>query len=191
MSDRIAVMSAGKIQQVGTPREIYMHPMNRFVAGFIGETNFLAGTVDAGRASSWIAAMWSRRGGTDGRSGQVTLAVRPEQVRLGPAGEAGAIPARIQRLVYFGTDTHCHLRLAGRDRGRGPPAKPGHGRCRACPRGRRWACASRPARRRWWRIRWAMSANEDRQIAASTRTAWLLSLPALVVLALCGGRAAC
>ena len=46
MSDRIAVMSAGKVQQIGTAKDIYIHPKNRFVASFIGETNFLTGTAE-------------------------------------------------------------------------------------------------------------------------------------------------
>jgi spermidine/putrescine transport system ATP-binding protein len=111
MSDRIAVMSAGKIQQIGAPRDIYMKPVNRFVASFIGETNFLGGTVVPGGVKLDCGEV-VEAGGTEGKSGHVTLAVRPEQVRLGPAAEAGTIPARIENWVYFGTDTHCHLRLA-------------------------------------------------------------------------------
>ena len=48
MSDRVGVMSAGKLQQVGSPKEIYTRPVNRFVASFFGETNFLAGKREAG-----------------------------------------------------------------------------------------------------------------------------------------------
>ena len=47
-----------------------------------------------------------------GRTGKVTVAVRPEQVRLTAAGEAGSLPATIDTSVYFGTDTHCHLKLS-------------------------------------------------------------------------------
>jgi spermidine/putrescine transport system ATP-binding protein len=50
----------------------------------------------------------------DGKgSGAVTLAIRPEQVRLCASADAGAMPATVTELVYFGTDTHCHLALAG------------------------------------------------------------------------------
>jgi spermidine/putrescine transport system ATP-binding protein len=111
MSDRIAVMSAGKIQQVGTAKDIYIHPKNRFVASFIGETNFLTGTardgavVLAGGDSLPVAAL---KAVDNGR--QVTVAVRPEQVRIGKPG-AGGLSATVGTLVYFGTDTHCHLRL--------------------------------------------------------------------------------
>jgi spermidine/putrescine transport system ATP-binding protein len=109
MSDRIAVMSAGKIQQVGTAKEIYIHPKNRFVASFIGETNFLTGTAEAGALRLATGDRIDVPGLTPG--GTVTVCVRPEQLRLGPA-EDGPIKARVRTLVYFGTDTHCHLALS-------------------------------------------------------------------------------
>jgi spermidine/putrescine transport system ATP-binding protein len=109
MSDRIGVMSAGKLQQVGSPRDIYTRPVNRFVASFIGETNFLPGTRAADGYRLGCGAVLSVPGA---KADKATLAIRPEQVRLTPAGEAGAIPARITNLVYFGTDTHCHLALS-------------------------------------------------------------------------------
>lgn len=107
MSDRIGVMSNGKLQQVGSPREIYMHPVNRFVASFIGETNFLAGEGVPGGVRLASGSVVEAPPAT----GRVTLAVRPEQVRIVPAGEAGAIPASVTGAVYFGTDTHVHLAL--------------------------------------------------------------------------------
>jgi spermidine/putrescine transport system ATP-binding protein len=107
MSDRIAVMSAGKIQQVGTAKEIYIHPKNRFVASFIGETNFLTGKAETGAVvlatGERVAVAGLAAGGT------VTVSVRPEQLRLGGAGEG--LAAKVRSLVYFGTDTHCHLAL--------------------------------------------------------------------------------
>ncbi|MBP0441147.1 ABC transporter ATP-binding protein [Tianweitania sediminis] len=115
MSDRVAVMSAGKILQVGSPRDIYDRPAERFVADFIGETNYLAGTVqgvDGGRAEvllktgGRISASYSE-GMTP--SGEVTLVVRPEHARAveGAADLSGAV----EDIVYFGTDTHIHTRL--------------------------------------------------------------------------------
>ena len=108
MSDRIGVMSAGKLQQVGSPKDIYTRPVNRFVASFIGETNFLPATVVEGgvRLSTGDTVAVETAA-----SGAVTLAVRPEQVRIGEPG-GGAIAARVKFNVYFGTDTHCHLALA-------------------------------------------------------------------------------
>ncbi len=60
MSDRIGVMSAGRLLQVGSPREIYNHPVNRFVADFIGETNFLSGRGEGWRGDDWPRASHSR-----------------------------------------------------------------------------------------------------------------------------------
>ncbi|MCF1709016.1 ABC transporter ATP-binding protein [Tabrizicola sp. J26] len=110
MSDRIAVMSAGHIQQIGGPREIYTRPVNRFVADFIGETNFLSGEAGEGRVTLASGDVVQVEG-AEGRKGKVTVVIRPEQVRLAEAGAAETIPATVESLVYFGTDTHCHLRL--------------------------------------------------------------------------------
>ena len=110
MSDRIGVMSAGHILQVGAPRDIYTTPNSRFVASFIGETNFLSGTVVPGGVR--LDCGETVEAPVDGKSGKVSLTVRPEQVRLMRAGEPGSLPATIESWVYFGTDTHCHLRLA-------------------------------------------------------------------------------
>jgi len=109
MSDRIGVMRDGVILQVGGPREIYNRPVNRFVADFIGETNILAGRTEAGRVrlgSGDLIAVDNLNGAAEGTA--VTLAVRPEQVRIG----AGPLQGRVSNTVYFGTDTHCHLRMA-------------------------------------------------------------------------------
>ena len=77
MSDRIGVMSAGRILQVGTPREVYTAPTSRFVADFIGETNFLTGRASGGTVTldggGEVAAAGCGQG-------PVTLAVRPEHV---------------------------------------------------------------------------------------------------------------
>ncbi len=108
MSDRIGVMSAGRIQQIGAPREIYTRPVNRFVASFIGETNFLPATLGPGGARLASGDVIEVAGTGEGPA---TVTVRPEQVRLVPAGEAGAIAATIRDWVYFGTDTHVHLVL--------------------------------------------------------------------------------
>jgi spermidine/putrescine transport system ATP-binding protein len=108
MSDRIAVMSAGKIQQVGTAREIYIHPKNRFVASFIGETNFLHGKAETGALRLGTGERIEVPGLVAG--GEATVSVRPELVRL--ALPSDGLKATVGSLVYFGTDTHCHLHLA-------------------------------------------------------------------------------
>ncbi len=110
MSDRIGVMSAGHILQIGSPRDIYTRPANRFVASFIGETNFLPGTTAPGGVRLDCGSTITVDG--PATPGKVTIAVRPEQVRLQTAGTSGAIPATITNWVYFGTDTHCHMVLS-------------------------------------------------------------------------------
>jgi spermidine/putrescine transport system ATP-binding protein len=115
MSDRVGVMSAGKIQQIGSPRDIYTRPVNRFVASFIGETNFLPARIEDGVAvlatgDRVAVAVEGVQLADQGR--KVTLAIRPEQIRLAEAGEPDTIRATIRDQVYFGTDTHAHLVLA-------------------------------------------------------------------------------
>lgn len=110
MSDRVAVMEKGRILQIGTPRDIYNRPTSRFVADFIGDTNFLPGVAAAEGVRLGTGEVV--RTATAGRSGAVTLAVRPEQVRLAAPDAAGALRATVTDLVYFGTDTHCHMALA-------------------------------------------------------------------------------
>ena len=88
MSDRVGVMSEGRLLQVGTPTEVYEHPANRFVADFIGRTNLLEGVVESGTAlrldsGAVVAAETDLAAGTP-----AALSVRPEQVRLHRRGEA-------------------------------------------------------------------------------------------------------
>ncbi|KMW58604.1 Putrescine transport ATP-binding protein PotA [Candidatus Rhodobacter oscarellae] len=116
MSDRIAVMSEGRIHQIGGPREIYDRPETRFVAGFIGDSNFLDVTVTAEGDSGAMArlpcghAVALPEGATMGRS---TLLVRPEHLGIAaPQGNETELLGQIENLVYLGTDTHFHLRLA-------------------------------------------------------------------------------
>ncbi|WP_217572189.1 ABC transporter ATP-binding protein [Mesorhizobium sp. GbtcB19] len=119
MSDRIAVMSAGKILQVGTPRDIYDRPAERFVADFIGETNFLPGTVVSKRAGVATVKFASNAtisaGFPEGfdPTGEVTLVVRPEHADLVPDPAKGTIAGTLANIVYFGTDTHYHVKLDG------------------------------------------------------------------------------
>ncbi|MFN6951849.1 MAG: ABC transporter ATP-binding protein [Albidovulum sp.] len=109
MSDRIGVMSGGRILQIGTPREIYAHPTNRFVADFIGETNFLSARVRGGKVvlGGGVEVPLSR----PARDGAVTIAIRPEHMRIVPQGMPGALSATVSHAVYFGTDSHIHLKL--------------------------------------------------------------------------------
>ena len=119
MSDRIAVMSQGRVQQIGTPTEIYDTPASRFVAGFIGNCNLFDGELDV--ASSRFAI----RGVAEvpiveipdvSPSTPLTLAVRPERVRVLPEGSSTAgdveIPAVLEHRVFLGDEWVSHLTLA-------------------------------------------------------------------------------
>jgi spermidine/putrescine transport system ATP-binding protein len=117
MSDRIAVMSRGRILQIGTPREIYERPAERFVANFIGETNFLegeiAGTVN-GRATVKFpsgATLSATLPEAAKLTGKVTVVVRPEHARLTPKPDTSTLNGKLENIVYFGTDTHYYVRL--------------------------------------------------------------------------------
>ena len=130
MSDRIAVMNAGRILQIGAPREIYDHPAERFVANFIGESNLLRGelgvvtsatgtvTLSSGVTLSASVPDGAVRAGAGRTSGQtsnqtlVNVAIRPEHVQLAASPDAGTMSGRVENVVYFGTDTLYHLRLA-------------------------------------------------------------------------------
>jgi spermidine/putrescine transport system ATP-binding protein len=117
MSDRIAVMSAGRILQTGTPEEIYNHPADRFVADFIGDTNFLeVELVSLGADGAWVRLPGGAllpahlpEGPAPAAGRHVTVVIRPEHARL--AGAEGELAGTVERSVFFGTDTHVHLRL--------------------------------------------------------------------------------
>ncbi|SPH18446.1 Spermidine/putrescine import ATP-binding protein PotA [Defluviimonas aquaemixtae] len=110
MSDRVGVMSSGKILQIGPPRAIYAHPVNRFVADFIGETNFIPAQIVDGHAVLPGGVSLPMTGTHP--AGPVTLAIRPEHLRLTDREGERALLATVSHSVYFGTDSHVHLRLA-------------------------------------------------------------------------------
>jgi spermidine/putrescine ABC transporter ATP-binding subunit len=119
LADRIVIMRNGKLEQIGTPQEIYSRPVSRFVAGFIGASNFLRGRV-AGRegGTTLVALAGGARVTVPGAAsavGEVTVAVRPEAISVHPAaaGEDGpnSTPAVIEQIIYRGSLTHLYLRL--------------------------------------------------------------------------------
>ncbi len=126
MSDRIAVMSGGVALQIGNSTDIYERPNCKFVADFIGETNFLNGKVKEQRGSLAEVALpgglsvKAQSEGTLTPGQAVSVAIRPEKMRLLPAGaqpasgEANQYAGRVESLVYIGTDTHYGVRLAGK-----------------------------------------------------------------------------
>ncbi len=118
MSDRLAVMSQGKVLQVGAPREIYAHPAVRFVADFIGDTNFLDAElleIERDRTELKLPSgkPVSARGAARSVDGKVHIAVRPEQTTLTRDADAAHLEGHIDNVVYSGTDTHYHITLPG------------------------------------------------------------------------------
>jgi iron(III) transport system ATP-binding protein len=104
VSDRIAVMQAGRIEQLGDPVTIYRHPVNLFVAQFMGTTNILQGIVGARQHEAVRVRVGSCDllvAGLDARDGEaVSLCLRPEALRLtAPGDDDAARPARIEAMV--------------------------------------------------------------------------------------------
>jgi spermidine/putrescine transport system ATP-binding protein len=119
MSDQIAVMNKGLILQLGDPMTLYKKPTNRFVADFIGESNFIEGTVKAVEDGNVLLQVGEAQvavlsGGQSLAPGQeVLFTIRPEKIRLALPGEitAGALSGLVQDLVYIGTDTRYLILL--------------------------------------------------------------------------------
>jgi spermidine/putrescine transport system ATP-binding protein len=122
MSDRIAVMNDGLVDQLGSPREIYEHPASKFVAGFIGTSNLFSGTV-----SEVVGAEAVISYGPDERliiqvsNGQVRvgseieLTVRPEKIVISiesPHGNGSAVKGTVTEVVYLGTATNYNIKTS-------------------------------------------------------------------------------
>jgi spermidine/putrescine transport system ATP-binding protein len=125
MSDRIAVMSKGVALQIGKPEEIYERPANKFVADFIGETNFLDGVVKGQNGAvveieltgTGTVHVESSRTFTNGQ--HVSVAVRPEKVRLNTELKDGNnLRGRVEAVIYIGTDTHYGVLFPGGQKAR-------------------------------------------------------------------------
>ena len=119
MSDRIAVMNRGVIEQIGTPDEIYERPETRFVAGFIGETNLFEGTVGAVDGRYVLVDFADGRVPVVNRNlrigDAVCLAVRPERIRCGhaPQGDGPAWRGRLKERIYAGSVLKTIVSLSG------------------------------------------------------------------------------
>jgi spermidine/putrescine transport system ATP-binding protein len=121
MSDRIAVMNSGRVEQVASSQDIYAKPRTRFVATFIGEANLIDATVEHAEAG----AVWLDTGslrflaaadGTAGPPGSpVTVSVRPEHVKIGPAADGlrNRWAARVVDVVFMGSIVRCRLAIDG------------------------------------------------------------------------------
>ncbi|MDB5526462.1 MAG: transporter family protein [Rhizobium sp.] len=118
MSDRVAVMSAGVLQQIATPRELYSNPATPFVAKFVGETNEFSGKVKA--IADGLAVVETRYGPLSGRVGpgvragsNAAVYVRPEAMSLTSDQQPNALPAEAERLEFEGAVGMLHAKARG------------------------------------------------------------------------------
>ncbi|MEO8893424.1 MAG: ABC transporter ATP-binding protein [Coleofasciculaceae cyanobacterium] len=128
LSDRIAVMRAGKIEQIGTPTEIYERPRTTFIADFIGDTNLFKGRVEAADTTSLevvttnnLRIVVQPKSANDGviNSQEVVVSVRPEKIRLSltpPDSKINCFEGRLQHVMYMGTHVHYVVELLSGDR---------------------------------------------------------------------------
>jgi spermidine/putrescine transport system ATP-binding protein len=110
MADRIAIMNAGRIEQLGPPSDLYERPTTAFVAGFLGISNLLSGTVTGPGAVKLDdgTEVQVPPEALNGRSGKIALGVRPEKIRLGH-GEANRLTGRMVETAYVGVATQYVL----------------------------------------------------------------------------------
>ncbi len=104
MADRLVVMNGGKVQQIGTPQDLYERPANTFIASFIGGGTLLAGTL-RGNTFELPGGASLRLRHDYGRQGAATLALRPERLRLAEIGEtaSGALEGHVELATYLGS----------------------------------------------------------------------------------------
>jgi spermidine/putrescine transport system ATP-binding protein len=119
MSDRLAVMNAGRVDQVGAPRDVYEDPETLFVANFLGISNLIDATARGARDSASVIAVegfeLQARGGDTGFAGPAKIIIRPERVELEPHGSPGGpnrLPGMVERLVYVGSAVQVMVRAA-------------------------------------------------------------------------------
>jgi putative spermidine/putrescine transport system ATP-binding protein len=116
MADRLVVMSDGAVRQVGTQRDLYERPADRFVAGFVGRSNLLSGRVVApGRfeTESGVAIACH-----DGALGPCVMALRPERLAIGAAaaGFDNRLAGTVELVSYLGSSIDVHVRVSSADR---------------------------------------------------------------------------
>jgi spermidine/putrescine transport system ATP-binding protein len=118
MSDRMAVMSNGHIEQVGSPAEVYDEPANAYVADFLGVSNLMTAQAEGSSDRSCRVRLGDfslvATKGEVGATGQVRLVIRPERIELEPHGTTGEnrVPGMVERVVYVGATTQVIVRLA-------------------------------------------------------------------------------
>jgi ABC-type Fe3+/spermidine/putrescine transport system ATPase subunit len=112
LSDRIALLDHGVLQQLGSPEELYLAPANPFVAGFVGKANFLSGRMVSGDGTAAVCEVaegvrWPVRTAAPAGPGAIDLMARPESLRLLPRGESSSadLPGRVVERRFGGPAT--------------------------------------------------------------------------------------
>jgi ABC-type Fe3+/spermidine/putrescine transport system ATPase subunit len=121
LSDRIAVVNQGRLEQVGTPIEVYERPSTRFVGDFLGRTVILKGSLRKEAGRSWVDVQGQGRiltpdGGRFGDGEPLRVLSRPEDITLLPMGEIGPneVVGRIEHIAYLGDHLEYTIAAAGR-----------------------------------------------------------------------------
>src|SRR3954463_14858709 len=115
VADRLVVMADGEIRQIGSQRDLYERPADRFVAGFVGRSTFLDGRVTA--PGEFLTAGGLRlQCRNDAVPGPASLALRPERLGLDAAGQDNCLPGRVEFVSYLGAVLEVHVRLSPADR---------------------------------------------------------------------------
>ena len=125
LGDRIVIMKDGYIQQIGTPQEVFDHPVNMFVAGFIGtpQMNFFTAQLVQESEGAYHAQVGnvsiplddSLQKALHGPSQEVVLGIRPEHIRFAAAGTPGALTGTVEVSEMMGSEYHLHVACNGQD----------------------------------------------------------------------------
>ena len=119
IADRMAILRAGRVLQIGTPAELYRRPASQFVAGFMGASNFLPGEIRQREGDrAWVVTPLGTfvvRMDNPGwpLNSEVTLSIRPESWRIGPAGRGNEVAGRIVEQAYLGDTAEYAIRIGG------------------------------------------------------------------------------
>jgi spermidine/putrescine transport system ATP-binding protein len=128
LSDRVAVMNQGRVEQIGTPREVYEQPQSAFVADFIGDTNLVSGRIQTKTASHLeilthnglkVIVASSAFSPITVRSDSVIVSVRPEKIQISldePSTDTNCFAGQLKQVLYRGTHVHYIVELRSGDR---------------------------------------------------------------------------
>src|SRR5436190_18408199 len=114
VADRLVVMAEGEIRQIGSQRDLYERPADRFVAGFVGRSTFLDGRVTGPGEFETAGGLQLKC--RNGAPGAAALVLRPERLHLGGNGMDNALPGRVEFVSYLGAVLELHVRLSPADR---------------------------------------------------------------------------